>query len=138
MKSVILFLAACLISISGLAQDQEVKILFDVTSADEGTHKSTIRHVKFMSDAYPKSQFEIVLYSKSINMVLKDKSVVQEDLENLLARENVEVKICNGTMNRYELGKEALIEGVDIVPDGIMEIVMKQQEGWSYIKESHN
>ena len=61
-----------------------------------------------------------------------------DDIEKLAKKENVSFKICAGTMNRYEVKKGQLIKGVDVVPDGIVEIVTKQAEGWGYIKESPN
>ncbi len=120
-----------------MAQDKPVKIVFDVTSADEGTHQSTIRHVKFMSEAYPTSEFEVVMYSKAMNMVLADKSSVAGDIEKLAAQGNVSFKICQGTMNRYKVSEDQLVKGVETVPDGILEIIQKQAEGWGYIKEAH-
>ena len=128
-----------LILFSGVivAQDKPVKIVFDVTSADEGTHQSTIRHVKFMSEAYPDSEFEVVMYSKAMNMVLADKSSVAADIMKLAAEENVSFKICQGTMNRYKVEKDQLVQGVEVVPDGILEIIQRQAEGWGYIKEAH-
>ena len=120
------------------SQEPAVKIVFDVTTADEATHKSAIRHVKMMAEAYPNSEFELVMYSKAINMALADKSVVADDMEQLAKNENVSFKICAGTMNRYEVKEEQLLIGVDVVPDGILEIVTKQTEGWGYIKEAPN
>ena len=119
------------------AQETAVKIVFDVTSADEATHKSAVRHVKMMAEAYPKSEFELVMYSKAMNMALADKSVVADDMEELAKNKNVSFKICQGTMNRYKVTKDQLVKGVDVVPDGIVELVTKQAEGWGYIKEAH-
>jgi intracellular sulfur oxidation DsrE/DsrF family protein len=119
------------------SQEPAVKIVFDVTSADEATHKSAIRHVKMMAEAYPKSEFELVMYSKAMNMALADKSVVAEDMSKLAKNENVSFKICAATMNRNKVEEAQLVKGVDVVPDGIMEIITKQAEGWGYIKEAH-
>jgi intracellular sulfur oxidation DsrE/DsrF family protein len=119
------------------SQEKEVKIVFDVTSADEATHQSAIRHIKLMSKAYPDSEFEMVMYSKAMNMVLADKSTVAADIEELAENANVSFKICAGTMKRYGTEKEQLVKGVEVVPDGIIEIVTKQSEGWGYIKEAH-
>jgi len=119
------------------SQEKEVKIVFDVTSADEATHQSAIRHIKLMSEAYPDSEFEMVMYSKAMNMVLADKSTVAADIEELAENANVSFKICAGTMKRYGTEKEQLVKGVEVVPDGIIEIVTKQSEGWGYIKEAH-
>jgi len=117
------------------AQEKPVKIVFDVTSEDVKVHQSTMRHVKAMSNAYPESEFEVVMYSGSIDMVLKDKSSVAEDMEALADNENVSFLICKGTMKRHGVDESELITGVGTVPDGILEIITKQAEGWGYIKE---
>ena len=124
-----------LFSFSVFSQENPVKIVFDVTSSDVKVHQSSMRHVKAMSEAYPNSQFEVVMYSGAIDMVVKGKSSVEEDMQSLSSNENVTFAICEGTMKRHEVDEADLIEGVTKVPDGILEIVSKQQEGWGYIKE---
>ncbi len=120
------------------AQENPVKIVFDVTSSDPATHKSTMRHVKMMSQAYPESEFEVVGYSGSLDMFLAKKSSVREDMEALINNKNVSFKVCAATMKRHNSSKDDLVKGVEPVPDGIMEIITKQQQGWGYIKEAHN
>jgi hypothetical protein len=41
------------------------------------------------------------------------------------------------TMKRNNVDKSQLLPGVEIVPDGIYEIISKQHEGWGYIKVAH-
>jgi hypothetical protein len=38
-------------------------------------------------------------------------------------------------MKRHNVDTSQLIDGIKTVPDGILEIVNKQKEGWGYIKE---
>ena len=127
-----------LMLVFGTAKSQErpVKIVFDVTSADPSVHQSAMRHIAMMSSQYPESEFEMVIYSGSIDMVVKDKSSVQKELEMLVSKNNVSFKVCEMTLNRHKLEMSNLIPGVETVPDGILEIIMKQQAGWGYIKES--
>ena len=79
-------------------------------------------------------QVQIVLFGQSLNMVIKDKSVVAEDVRRLLENKNVSFKVCEVTMDRFKINKSQLIEGVGTVPDGIYEIITKQRQGWGYIK----
>ncbi len=137
MKKSLIILALLFVTI-GFAQEKPVKIVFDVTSSDPATHNSTLRHVKFMSEAYPESEFEVVGYSGSLDMFLTEKSSVREEMEALINKENVSFRVCAATMKRYKASDDDLIKGVKSVPDGIMEIIVKQQEGWGYIKEAHN
>lgn len=125
----------CFFALNLLAQENQVKIVFDVTSDDAKVHQKAVRHVKMMSEAYPESDFEIVVYSGALDMVLNDKSSVADDLTKLAQDEHVTVAVCNGTMARENADKSALLPGVIVVPDGILEIAQKQSQGWSYIKE---
>lgn len=135
MKRLILTVLALFLALNLTAQEKPVKIVFDVTSSDEKVHQSTMRHVKMMSQAYPDSEFQVVMYSGSINMVLQAKSTVAVDMEALADNDNVKFVICEGTMKRHKVEKTQLIKGVTTVPDGILEIIQKQAEGWGYIKE---
>ncbi|MBU3821539.1 DsrE family protein [Flavobacteriaceae bacterium XHP0103] len=136
MKLYLNVLWACLFSFMVFAQEKPVKIVFDVTSSDTDVHQSAVRHVKAMSEAYPDSKFEVVMYSGAMDMVLKDKSVVYDDIAKLVQKDNVDFVICEGTMKRHNTNASDLIAGVRSVPDGILEIIAKQKDGWGYIKES--
>ncbi|WP_370476477.1 DsrE family protein [Tamlana flava] len=135
MKTLINLVLALAFTGVAYAQAKPVKIVFDVTSNNTKVHESTVRHVKAMSNAYPDSKFEVVMYSGAMDMVLKDKSSVAEDLEILAQKDNIDFVICEGTMKRHKVDESKLIKGVKTVPDGILEIIEKQQEGWGYIKE---
>ena len=138
MKKKSIFFILSLITCSGLtAQTKPVSIVFDVTSKDTLVHQTTVRHVSLMAAAYPDSKFEIVIYGGSLPMVVNDQSKVASGISKLLERKNVSVKVCKVTMDRYKINKSQLFHGVEVIPDGIMEIVTKQGEGWGYIKEAN-
>ncbi len=118
-----------------LAQEEPIKIVFDVTSDDTAVHGSTIRHVEYMSEEYPDSQFQVVMYSGAYNMVNKNESTVAEELEKLAKKGNVAFVVCKATIDRHNITDSDLIPGVATVPNGIYEIFMKQKDGWGYIKE---
>ena len=138
MKKILILLLALTGWVGVQAQADPVKVVFDVTSADENTQKSALRHLKLMKEAYPDSEFELVIYGKALPMVLIENSPFAENVKLFEGNERVSIKVCEGTMKRYEVSKEELLPGVQTVPDAIMEIVRKQSEGWGYIKESHN
>lgn len=135
MKFYINIFLAMTFAFNVFAQEKPVKIIFDVTSSDVKVHQSAIRHIKAMSKAYPESQFEMVMYGGAMDMVIKGKSAVEDDIFTLSSDENISFVICQGTMKRHKVEKSVLIPGVIPLPDGILELAQKQQEGWSYIKE---
>lgn len=138
MKKLILIIVALFLTVTVNAQNKPINIVFDVTSADPATHQSTMRHVKIMSSNYPDAKFEVVLYSGSVDMALKEKSSVADEIMNLANQDNVSFKVCAMTLNRKNIEKSELLPSFEIVPDGILEIVTKQSDGWGYIKESHH
>jgi len=138
MKKLILSVAVILLVLNLYAQNNPVNVVFDVTSADPATHQSTMRHVKIMSSNYPDAKFEVVLYSGSVDMALKEKSSVADEIASLGQLDNVSFKVCAMTLDRKKIDKSELLPNFEVVPDGILEIVTKQSEGWGYIKESHH
>lgn len=121
-----------------LAQKKPLRIVFDVTSKDTLTHQAVLRHVKGMAAAYPDAALEVVIYGGAWPMVVKGKTSSGAVVEELAQAKNVAFKICGITMERFKVGKNDLVSGVEVVPDAIIQIVTRQGEGWGYIKESHN
>ena len=126
------------LSLYASAQTKPVKIVFDVTSSDTLTHQAVLRHVSSMAAAYPQSVFEVVVYGSAMPMFVKGKSTVSNAIQKLESNPNVSFKVCEQTMARYKVDKSQLVGNVGTVPDGILEIVNKQAEGWGYIKEAHH
>ena len=120
------------------AQEKPIKVVFDITSKDTATHSAVVRHVSLMSKSYPQSTFEVVIYGGAVPMVLSEKSTVQKKISQLVTNRNVSFKVCAVAMNKWGATPANLIPGVSVVPDGILEIVTLQGEGWGYIKEAHN
>jgi len=138
MKKIILFCPLFVLSLGLWAQSLPVKVVFDVTSKDEATHQATLRHVNMMATNYPDSEFEVVVYAGAYPMVLQEHSTVSQEILQLEGNEKVSFVVCEATLKRHQIKPSQLLAGVKTVPDGILEIVTKQGEGWGYIKESHH
>jgi intracellular sulfur oxidation DsrE/DsrF family protein len=137
MKTFFLFLGLLLCANVAWAQQKPVRIVFDVTSADPSVHQAAIRHVSLMAQSYPGSSYEVVVYGQAIEMVLDSKSSVAKEIATLASGSQVKFAVCELTMKKFNVDKPQLIGGVTSVPDGILEIYSRQQEGWGYIKEGH-
>ena len=136
MEKVGLTLILLMLFLGTKAQDKSPNIVFDVTSSDVSVHKSALRHAKAMSTAYPESQFEVVIYSGALDMVLKNKSSVETEIEEVAKNDNVSFVVCKGTMKRFDVDQTQIINGVGFVSNGILEVASKQAEGWAYVKEA--
>lgn len=138
MRALKIWIVFQLIISSASAQTKPVKIVFDLTSKDTLTQQTALRHISLMSESYPQSSFELVLYGGAMNMVVKGKSTMAKSIEKIMSNPKVSIVVCEYTMKRYNVDKSQLLPGVATVPDGILEIVNKQGEGWGYIKEANN
>jgi uncharacterized protein len=118
------------------AQKPDYRVVFDLTSKDTMDHKAVIRWINEISKSTPDAKLEVVFYGESLDMVVKNKSVVADDVTKFAATKNISFKVCAMAMKRHNIDKSVLLPGVEIVPDGIYEIITKQKEGWGYIKAS--
>ena len=110
-------------------------VVFDVTTKDTNTHKAVIRWCNEIIKANPAAKLVVVYYAQSLEMITEGKSIVAGDVQ-MLAGKNVSFKVCEAAMKRWKLDKSQLLPGVMTVPDGIYEILLKEKEGYAYIKAS--
>jgi intracellular sulfur oxidation DsrE/DsrF family protein len=137
MKRIILVSIFIVVSQFVWSQSMPYRVVFDITSGDTTDHQSLIRWINGIHNSDSTAKLEVVFYGQSLNMVLKDESVVQNDIRELIEKKAVSLKVCGAAMKRHHINKNQLLPGVEIVPDGIYEITTKQHEGWGYIKVSH-
>jgi intracellular sulfur oxidation DsrE/DsrF family protein len=77
------------------------------------------------------------MYGKGFELVMPDKTTKLPDVQDAVKNPNVTFKVCEIAMKNNNLTKEQFVKEVQTVPDGIREIVTKQQAGWGYIKVGH-
>jgi len=126
------------IDVKEVFKEKPLRLIFDVTSSNVKTHQSAMRHVSAMAESFPDSQFEVVVYSGALDMVMSDKSTVADAILKFADNDNVTFKLCATTMKRGGADKSMLIKGVDVVPNPLVQIYSRQKEGWGYIKETNN
>lgn len=132
-KQFIFFALLVLVSIAVQAQT-DYKVVFDMTNKDTASHKTVIRQTSGIAKSSPGAQLEVVIYSGALDMVVQGKSIVADQVQELIKNKQATFKVCEVTMKRHNIDKSQLIPGVEVVPDGIYEIITKQRQGWGYIK----
>ena len=119
------------------AADQPYRVVFDLTSRDTLDQKAVVRWIHEISTASPDVQIEVVMYGKGFELVMPERSYLLSDVQADAKKPNVKFTVCEIAMKNNKIERGQMIEEVQTVPDGIHEIVKKQQEGWGYIKVSH-
>ena len=127
-----------LFTVQLIQAQKDYKVVFDLTSKDSLDHKAVIRWVNEIANSSADAKLEVVMYGQGVNMVTTGRSPVQETISRLITTyKNVSFKVCAVALKNQNIDKSQLIPGIEIVPDGIYEIISKQREGWGYIKAVH-
>jgi uncharacterized protein len=119
------------------AQQQPYRVVFDLTSRDSLEQKAVLRWIREVGTSSPNAQMEVVMYAKGFELVMPERSAYIADVQNALKNPNVTFKVCAMALKNNNVDKSQLLAGVSTVPDGIYEIVSKQQDHWGYIKVMH-
>jgi intracellular sulfur oxidation DsrE/DsrF family protein len=137
MKRLILVASLVLVSFGFTYRKPEpYRVAFDLTSRDSVDQTAVVRWIREITAASPNAQLEVVMYGKGLDLVMPERSIVSADVEHAIQNPNVTFKVCAIAMKNNKIEKSQLFPGVQIVPDGIYELISKQQEHWGYIKVS--
>jgi intracellular sulfur oxidation DsrE/DsrF family protein len=130
-------LLALLSPASVQAQRQPYRVVFDLTSRDTLEQKAVLRWLKEVGTSSPNAQMEVVMYAKGFDLVMPERSAYIAEVKEAMKSPNVKFKVCAIALRNNNVDKSQLLAGVEVVPDGIHELVMKQQANWGYIKVMH-
>ena len=119
------------------SQRQPYRVVFDLTSRDTLDQKAVLRWIKETSSTHPDVKAEVVMYAKGFEMVMPDRSAFINDVKEAMKNPNVTFRVCAIALKNNNMDKSQLLAGVEPVPDGLYEVVTKQQQGWGYIKVMH-
>lgn len=131
-------LVLCVASNRVAAQaSQPYKVVFDLTSADAIDQQAVLRWIREVSGVNPKTEMEVVMYGRGLNLVVSGKTTLATEVATAIRDARVTFSVCAIAMKNQQVQKQDLLSNVQVVPDGIGEIVAKQRAGWGYIKVGH-
>lgn len=142
MKYILVTLTVIFITMNAQAQDrsnsdivdmQKHQVVMQVTQGDSLFQLSVIGQIRNIKKALPNAEIEVVCHSQGLPMLVASQSKVEKHIQELSER-GVTFAACENTMKRHKLSKEDMLTGVTTVPSGLVEIILKQEAGWSYIK----
>jgi intracellular sulfur oxidation DsrE/DsrF family protein len=119
------------------AQAQPYRVVFDLTSRDTLEQRAVLRWLKEVGTSSPDAQMEVVMYAKGFDLVMPERSAYIAEVKEAMKNPNVSFKVCAIALRNNGITQSQLLPGVQTVPDGIHELVMKQQDHWGYIKVMH-
>ena len=121
---------------NALAQSQakKTRAVFQVSDADPQKWSLTLNNVKNAIEELgaAKVDFEIVVYGPGIGMLKVDSPLGKQIAEAL--KSGVKVVACENTMKGQNLVHANMLPEIGYVPSGVVELMTKQREGYSYIR----
>ncbi len=92
----------------------------------------------FYQDKGEEVQIEIVAYGPGLHMLRADTSPVKDRITSFSQNyDNISFKACGNThaMMSKQAGKTVeLVPQAELVPSGVIQLIARQEEGWSYIR----
>jgi len=110
------------------------KAIIQLTASDPKVYKSTIRQIyNLLEHLSGQVEVKVVCHGASRQFCIERDNNHLEEIKALLAKE-VQIDVCRNMLVSNHIEPTELIEGIKIIASGIAELVIRQQEGWSYIK----
>lgn len=132
-KMITLFIIAACICNVAMAQVKH-RVVIQLSSNDTAVWHGLMNNIKHLQETWHKDvQIEVVAHGPGIELLVKAKTTQQEKISELKSA-GVVFDACMNTMKARNLTKDAIVADAGFVPSGVVEVVTKQEEGWSYLK----
>lgn len=133
----ILLLGLLLLTIPALAQSKtrarQHRIVFHLATGDTLAYRALTKQLSNVLAYWPTALLEVVVHNKGIGFMRRDQSVFEPEIQALKSK-GVVFAVCENTMKQQKLTKDQILPQAIYVPVGLAELVIRQEEGWSYIK----
>jgi intracellular sulfur oxidation DsrE/DsrF family protein len=122
------------LSVLAQAGASKQRVVIQVSDAEPGKWRLALSNAKNVQQDLGKQNvdIEIVAYGPGIAM-LKLESEAGNGVSEAMA-DGVKVIACENTMRNQKLKREDMQSRISYVGAGVVEIMQKQREGWSYIR----
>lgn len=111
------------------------KVVFQFSEGSPEQQKALIRQLNNTLKALSNVTVEVVAHADGIKMMLAGQSVVGNSIAKL-ATSGVTFLVCRNTLEAKGISEQELLESVSIIPSVVAHLIVRQSEGWAYIKAS--
>lgn len=113
-------------------KDDLQKVVIQLSTDEVEVHKAVIAQISNLVRAIPSIRIELVVHSRAICFVQKQ-SHWKDQISGII-NNHISVLVCRNTMDVHELRESDLLPSVEIIPSAVAHLVIRQSEGWSYLK----
>lgn len=110
------------------------KLVLSISNPGKGRQQLVLNNTANVLKAYGQDNIrvEIVAFGPGLKMLLKNNKHAKEI--QALKAEGVEFAACHNTMLAMHVTKAQLNPAATVVPGGIVELIRREEQGWSYVK----
>jgi uncharacterized protein len=129
------FLSTSILAQTGspVATNKKLKVVFHLTTADSVVQKNMTKQLNNFLVAAPNAKIEVVCHNSGISFLQTALTQQAGKIQELHAK-GVDFVACENTMRERKIKREELVKQCRTVPAGVVEVVLKQEQGWSYIR----
>ena len=110
-----------------------ISAVIHVNFNDSDRQGHGLKNIANILHEVPEAKVEVVCHGAGITLLVKDDTKHADKVQELI-RKGVSFVACENTLKDKSIPREKLLAGVTTVPAGAVEIIRKQQEGYSYFK----
>ena len=130
-SAVAMALAFCVAPFAASAASA-TKVVIQVSDDTPQKWNLALNNANNVLKAIPGSEVEIVVYGPGIGMLKADATVANR--VGAASSAGIKVVACQNTMRGQKLTAAEMHADIGYVPAGVVEIMTKQAEGWSYLR----
>jgi intracellular sulfur oxidation DsrE/DsrF family protein len=108
-------------------------VVWDLSNTDTAVQGSVFRQINNAKSLKPNLEIEVVFHGYAVKSLLKVEKSFEERVK-IAKEKGVTIAVCNNTLKRLKIDPSELMQEVTVVPSAVVELIVKQSEGWSYIK----
>lgn len=128
---------------SALASGRDVKAIYHISTANPGKLRGALDEMEVLLGVYAKSgrtlHLEIIANAEGLDFLRADISTAGDRVQAMQQTyKNLKFLACGKTIERLRLEKNLrnvpLLPGVTVVPSALDQVILRLEDGWSYIR----
>lgn len=113
---------------------QHHRVVFQLVAGDQASQQALLSNLENLLHAWPQAEIEVVIHGPGISLVIAAENPFTERLTKLVETYMLRLVVCQHTLRGQQRSARDLLPFVDIVPVAIVELILKQEQGWAYIR----
>jgi len=109
------------------------KVVIQFNDSDSLSQVRVTLQVKNTKACWPNAQIEVVCLSGGLDLLVTSKSKASAAVAEWSAK-GVTFAACNNTMRNRNITKAELLSQAVVVPSAVVELTLKQEDGWAYFR----